>query len=268
MKKTNPIYFLLFILLIMGSFASMAQNSYGLKLIGGVVFVFALVFLVEFITVLQKNGKKDIAALIETACLFILLIIAGCRIFYVHFPFIEWLFGAAAALLLFIYVQKMLVRYRVLKTKNNWLAIVTIIFHCSIILFLFSLLLAPFAQNIAAVSAIVAFVLSLIFIAAGLIRKNLLVEGEIISAFPMVRKYKDHSIIIISLFFLSVLFAGLNRVGMLPDLYSDEFPSAYNQLINTSSSEKEKPVNGKYKYELFMEQYQLFLKHNKARNKK
>ena len=99
MKKINPIYFLLFILLIMGAFASMAQNRYGLKLIGGVVFVFALVFLVEFITDLQENGKKDLVALIETGSLFLLLVIAGCRVFYLHFPFIEWLFGAAAALL-------------------------------------------------------------------------------------------------------------------------------------------------------------------------
>ena len=267
MKKNNPIYFLLFILLIMGAFASMAQNSYGLKLIGGVVFVFALVFMVEFITALQKNGKKDMAALIETACLFLLLFIAGCRVFYLHFPFIEWLFGAAAALQMLIYGQKMVTRYRTLKTKNNWLAIITIIFHGSILLFLFSLVLAPFAQYIAAVSVIAAFVLLVIFIAAGLIKKNLLVEGEIIAAFPMVKKYKDHSIIIISLFFFTTLFAGLNRAGVLPDLYSDEFPSAYNKLVNKISSEKEKPINGKYKYEEFMEQYQLFLKHNKTRNK-
>ncbi len=268
MKKNNPIYFLLFILLIMGAFASMAQNSYGLKLIGGVVFVFALVFMIEFISGLQKDGKKDLPALIETGSLFLLLVIAGCRVFYLHFPFIEWLFGAAAALLFFIYGQKMLARYRALRTKSNWLAIVTIIFHSSILLFLFSLVLAPFAQYIAAVSAIAAFVLLVIFITAGLIKKNLLVEGEIISAFPMVRKYKDHSIVIISLFFFSTLFAGLNRVGVLPALYSDEFPSAYNQLINAASSEKEKTSDGKYKYEVFMEQYQLFLKHNKVRNKK
>ena len=53
----NLYYFLLFILLIMGTFASMAQNNYGMKIIGGVAFAFALIFIVEFISVIRKNGK-------------------------------------------------------------------------------------------------------------------------------------------------------------------------------------------------------------------
>ena len=64
MKKNNPIYFLLFILLVMGAFASMAQNSYGLKLMGGVAFVFGLVFIVEFISGLGKKDNKDVYTLI------------------------------------------------------------------------------------------------------------------------------------------------------------------------------------------------------------
>ncbi|MBA2746636.1 MAG: hypothetical protein H0U44_10455, partial [Flavisolibacter sp.] len=58
MKKFNTIYYLLFILLVMGAFASMAQNSYGLKIMGGVAFVFALVFLLEFISVLRTKDKR------------------------------------------------------------------------------------------------------------------------------------------------------------------------------------------------------------------
>ena len=48
MKNYNPIYYFLFILLVTGAFASMAQNSYGIKMMGGVAFAFGLVFLVEF----------------------------------------------------------------------------------------------------------------------------------------------------------------------------------------------------------------------------
>ena len=93
MKKYNTIYYLLFILLIMGAFASMAQNSYGLKIMGGVAFVFGLLFLIEFISVLSEKGKKDIYRLIEPACLLTLSIIFALRVFYIHFPFVEWLFA-------------------------------------------------------------------------------------------------------------------------------------------------------------------------------
>ncbi|HSF44363.1 MAG TPA: hypothetical protein VLA58_00080, partial [Chitinophagaceae bacterium] len=59
MKTYNTIYFLLFVLLIMGAFASMAQNSYGLKLLGVVGMLFGLLFLYQLIRFLMRPGKTD-----------------------------------------------------------------------------------------------------------------------------------------------------------------------------------------------------------------
>ena len=101
MKKYNHIYYLLFILLVMGAFASMAQNSYGLKIMGVVAIAFGLVFLLEFITALGKKEKKDGYALAELAAMILFSGIFGCRIFHIHFPYIEWLFAAAGAWLVF-----------------------------------------------------------------------------------------------------------------------------------------------------------------------
>lgn len=267
MKKNNPVYFLLFILLIMGAFASMAQNNYGLKLIGGVAFVFALVFIVEFISVVRTKGKKDIFTLAEPVCLFILSFIFGLRVFYIQFSYIEWLFAAAAILLVLIYGQKMILCYRQLQYKNNLLGKLILVFHLCVILFLISLALVPFAPKIAAVAGVLAFVLILFFIAARFFKQHFLVDGENISSFSTVKNFKDHSIIIVSLFLLFSFYVGLNRIGALPGIYSDEFPGAYSELVNKASSKKEKPVNGKYKYEEFMEQYEQFLKRNNIMDK-
>ena len=114
MRRFNPIYYLLFILLVMGAFASMAQNSYGLRIMGTVAFSFALVFLIEFISVLRRKGKADIYALLEPVCLFVLSFIFGLRVFYIHFDYIELLFGAAAVVLGLIYLRKMIMRFRFL----------------------------------------------------------------------------------------------------------------------------------------------------------
>jgi 4-amino-4-deoxy-L-arabinose transferase-like glycosyltransferase len=267
MKKNNPIYFLLFILLIMGAFASMAQNNYGLKLIGGVAFVFALVFIVEFISVVRTKDKKDIFTLAEPVCLFILSFIFGLRVFYIQFSYIEWLFAAAAILLVLIYWKKMIRRYHHLQTKNNLLGKLVLVFHLCIILFLISLVMVPFAPKIAAVAGVAAFFLLFVFMAARFFKQYFLVDGENISSFSTVKNFKDHSIIIVSLFLLFSLYVGLNRIGMLPGIYSDEFPGAYSELVNKASSKKEKPINGKYKYEEFMEQYQQFLKRNSIKDK-
>jgi hypothetical protein len=263
MKKYNTIFYLLFILLVMGTFAAMAQNSYGLKIMGGVAFVFGLVFIAEFISrLLKRNGEKNVFALIEPACLFLLSVIFGFRVFYIYFPYIEFLFGAAAILLAMIYLIQMILRFRHFQNKNNFLAILVVIYHLSMILFLASLAMVPFAPKMAEVTGAVALIFLLVFIATGFFRNNLLVDGENVSAFKMVRLFKGHSVVIGSIFLLFSLYVGFNRIGVLPDIYSDEFPRAYFKLVDQASSKKEKPVDGKYKYEEFMEKYQQFLKHN------
>ena len=93
-----------------------------------------------------------------------------------------------------------------------------------------------------------------------------MVEGESTSAFKTVIRFKDHSVIILSLFLLFSLYVGLNRVGAIPAIYSDEFPRAYYELVEKAASRKEKPVDGKYKYDEFMKQYDQFLKNNKIKD--
>lgn len=262
MKNYNSIFYLLFILLVMGAFASMAQNSYGIKIMGAVAFIFGIVFIVKLITALRKKDKKDAYVLLELTGLFLLSIIFGLRVFYIRFPNIEFLFGAVAVLLALVYLRKMILRFRHFKPKNSFLANLVLVFHFSIILFLISLATVPFSPKISEISGAGGFILLLFFILAGFFRKELFVDGEIFSAFTMVRRYKDHSIIIVSLFLLFSLYVGFNRIGLLPAIYSDEFPRAYIELVDKATSKKEKPVDGKYKYEEFMKKYEQFLKNN------
>ena len=251
MRKFNTIYYLLFILLVMGAFASMAQNSYGLKIMGAVAFIFGLLFFIEFISTLQEKGKKHIYRIIEPVCLLLLSVIFAFRVFYIYFSFVEVLFATAGTILALIYTGKMILRYRNMRPKNSTLAMLILIFHLSIILFLVSLVIVPFAQKISEITGIIAFILLLIFIITSLFKKNLLVEGEIVSPIKVVTHFKDHSIIIVSLFLLFSLYVGFNKTGLIPGIYSDEFPQAYYKLVEDAASKNEKPVDGKYNYEKF-----------------
>jgi len=263
MKKYNPIYYLLFILLVMGTFASMAQNSYGLRIMGGVAFVFALVFFIQCITFLRRKDGINIFAVIETACLFIVAIIFGFRVFYIYFPYVELLFELSAMVLAIVYMMRMLTRFNHFKKESSFLAFLIVVFHLSIILFLVSLAIFPFKPVIADITGIAAFIFLVFFLISALVKKDLQLHGEKVSAFKMIRLLKDHSIIIITLFILFSLYTGLNRTGLLPGIYSDEYPRAYFELLENSSSNKEKQVDGKYKYDEFIEEYQQFLEHNK-----
>lgn len=267
MKKYNAIYYLLFILLVMGTFASMAQNGYGLKIMGGVAIAFGLIFLLEFITALGNKQKKDVYALAELAAMIIFSVIFGCRVFYIYFPYIEWLFAAAGVWLVFFYIRKLFIRYQRLASRNRRLAWLGVIFHLSIILFLVSLIMIPFASQKAEWVGMVAFTLLLVFIIGAFVKRDDMVDGNNVTAMQMVTGFRDHSIVLASLFLLFSLFAAFNKAGLVPGIYSDEFPRAYFELVGKATSGKGKPVDGKYKYEEFMEKYQQFLKHHKARDK-
>ena len=267
MKKYNAVFYFLFILLVMGAFASMAQNSYGIKIMIGVAFAFALVFLVQFISALLNRDKKDPYSLVEPACFFSLSFVFSLRAMNLRFPFIELLFAIAGILLILIFIKKTISRYNIFKSKNNYLSILLIAFHLSIILFLFSMILIPFAQKTAELIGIIAFVLLLIFILAGLLKKNVLVDGVKVSPFSMVINFNDHSVVIGTICLLFSFFIGLNKFGVLPGIYSDEYPQAYFDLVNKAASGKEKPVDGKYQYELFKDNYDQFLKDNNVKEK-
>ena len=69
------------------------------------------------------------------------------------------------------------------------------------------------------------------------------------------------------LFLLFSLFAAFNKAGLVPGIYSDEFPRAYYKLLDKAILKEEKPVDGKYKYELFKDNYDQFLKDNNVKEK-
>lgn len=264
MKNYNPLYYLLFILLVMGTFASMAQNSYGLNIIGTVAFIFGLLFLIEIISLGRKKNETPAISFVEPVCLLVISVVLGFRVFYIYFSYIEWIFGAANAVLIIFYCMKMFTRYRYYLNKNRFLSILIIIFNISIILFLLTLALMLFYPSLAEITGITATALLICFIAAGFIRKKNLVNGENLSAFKAIINLKGHSIILATLFILFSLYLGLNKAGVIPAIYSDEYPKAYFVLLNQATSGKEKPVDGKYQYQLFLEKYELFLKDNNS----
>jgi hypothetical protein len=262
MKSYNTIYYLLFVLLIMGSFASMAQNSYGLNLLGAVALSFGLLFLYQFFKSLQQTEQKDYSLQAELLSLFALSILFALRTFHVYFPFSEWLFGLAGLVLIFVYGKKMIQRYRVLQVKNLKLARLSLAYHLSLILFILSLVAAPLLPQVFSFIGIAAFLLLTGFWVLVFLNPVHLVDGAEISVFKMLADLRDRSLILLSLFFIASLYMGLTRVGVLPSMYSDEYPQAYFKLVNKAEAGKEKPVNGKYSHQEFKERYDKFLERN------
>jgi hypothetical protein len=234
---------------------------------GGVAFVFGGVFLIELIQALTSEEKKDGFILAELTAMILFSVIFGCRVFNIYFPFIEWVFVATGACLLIFYIRKLFIRYRRLADKNQRLASLGFIFHLSIVFFLLSMILSPFAIKQAEWIGMAGFIFLLFFIIGALIKKFYLVDGNNVTVLQMITGYRDHSIVLALLFLLFSVFTALNKADLLPGIYSDEYPRAYNELVNGAASGKEKTADSKLKHEDFMEQYKLLLKHINSKSK-
>lgn len=262
MKSINALIYLLFVLIIMGAFASMAQNSYGLKLLGGVAIAFGMIFLFRFIRSIFRYGIGDYIKLSELFCLALLSFLFAVRIFHIYLPVLEWLFSAVCIILIFIYGNRMILHAGRLYPKNATLAAIILLYYLSLVLFFIALAFLPFLPVVASYIGALAFILFTGVLIAALLSRKFLIDGEEISVIGQVYDGKDYSVILLSMFFIMSLYTGLSRVGILPSLYSDDYPQAYFTLVDQAESGKEESKDGSYRHEEFKKKYNDFIEKN------
>lgn len=259
MKKYNTYYYLLFVLLVMGAFASMAQNSYGFKIMGIVAFIFGFLFLTQLVYVFKNKSKTDYLAICELMGLFTIAVILGFRVYYLHFELIELLFGLAGGLLIIVYGVKATKSFKEITLKNKTLALLVFCFYASLILYIISMTVIPFLPVFSEVFGILAFVFLLIFASISFRKKQMHFGSEKATSISVIAQNKDRSIVLMSLFLLFTAYIGLSKLDLLPKMYSDEYPQAYFELVNEAEMGQDEAVDGKLKHEEFKDEYEKFL---------
>jgi hypothetical protein len=269
MRKYVTIYYLLCVVLILGAFAAMAQNSYGLILLGVVAGAFAMVFLTQLVIYLDKNrGNYDYLILVEHVSLILISTILSLRIFYIRFMFVEEIFIISGLILALVFSVRLVRNYNTLALKNKIMAWSVLVFHASIILYIVSMALAPLYPPLSEPAGILAFLSLIAFTISGFFNKNILMDGENQTVFSFVNRFRDHSIVLIAVFLIFTGYMGLTKFGMVPKMYTDEYPQAYFELVKQAEAGEEKLVNGKYKHETFKEMYDRFVSRNNVLDQK
>jgi hypothetical protein len=258
MRQSNAIYYLLFVLLVMGAFASMAQNDYGQQILAGVAITFCLLFAGQAI-VLIRSDKLNLLSVVERTCLGILAAILAMRIFYVRFAFVEWVFATAGILLILTYVIRMKNTFGKVGAGNAMLGWITFVFQASIVAYVLSMTITPLAPALSEPIGIVAFLLVITFAGLNVMKGDFLVEGEKVTPIQFIGRMGDQSIHIMILFLLFTAYMGLTRIKLIPKMYSDEFPSAYFQLVKKAEVGEDAAVNNRYKHEEFKALYDRFV---------
>ncbi|WP_373523786.1 hypothetical protein [Aquiflexum sp.] len=266
MKKYNTYYYLLFVLLVMGAFASMAQNSYGYKIMGMVAFIFGFLFVTQLVYVFKNKSKIDYLVICELMGLFTIAVILGLRVYYIHFELVEVIFGLAGGLLIAVYAVKAVRSFKEITPKNRTLALLVLCFYASLILYILSMTVIPFLPVFSEVFGILAFVFLLIFATISFRKKQIHYGSEKATSISVIAQNKDRSIVLMSLFLLFTVYMGLSKLDVLPKMYSDEYPQAYFELVNQAEMGQDEAVDGKYKHEEFKEKFEKFLENSERRN--
>jgi hypothetical protein len=261
MKKYLIYTYLLFVLLITGAFASMAQNDYGTTLLGLVAALFSFLFMLQLKDTFHYLPNSRIAV-IELICLIVISAVVALRIFDLSARPIEWVFNMAVAALIFVYIRRLIDLSKAIKPAGNSFFVLILIFYASLVVYLLSTMLSQLLPSSAGLAGITGFMLLIVFAIGAWTAKPAVTDGEKVSAFQYIFNLKDRSVMLMCLFLLFSLYTGFTRIGWLPQMYSSALPQSYYKLLNDSETNKTLPVNGKYPHEEFKSQYEQLVKNH------
>jgi hypothetical protein len=250
------------VLLILGAFASMAQNSYGMNILAFVGASFSLMFFYQLYRILKRKTQHNPTDVGELLCLGILSLLITLRLYNIQIGLTDILFTLSGLALTGIYGWKMMNAVRSLSSKNFLLTLLIPAYYLSICFFFLSLVSFSFFPFVSFILSALAFLLLIIFIVASFVAKEQHVEADRLPVFSWITRYRDQSIIVASMFFLFTLYVGCSNIGLLPKLYTDQRPQAYYGLLKDANTRKEIPDNGKYKHDAFKKNYNSFVERN------
>jgi len=262
MRQYTTIYYLLFVLLIMGAFASMAQNPYGLRICGVACIGFALTFLHEL---LYTPGSEETTSTsrwtryAELVLLSVLVLIFSFANFSINFPFSETLLIVSFTCLLLLFSYQAIMRLRSGVGYHRTTAYLVIFYYGAVVFFILSFLSGLILPGLAMKLAVAAIVLTLVLAGIAIIFKQVIVNDGTISTWQYLRQMKNKSSILL---IASLLISGyelLNAAGILPSFYHGT-PKGYQHLIELSNSGdsmvgKEKPREFKERYDEFTKKH-------------
>lgn len=249
-------------LIILGLFATMAQNSYGLTLMGISCFGLALLFLAQLSwRVIEDSGieKKGIIRHIELLLLSVLLLIFGFRVFYIKLPFSEIIFMMLCVLLILTYITVIFQINQTTGNENPSLARNAIFYYSSIIIFLISLGTRVLSPSLSATIGAFGFLVALPFLISVFGRKKYDYQDGTITVFEFIASSGNKALMLFLFFVLSSIYIVLSNFRIIPRIGNADKPPTYIELINNAETGKEKPVNGKYEHEIYKEYLDKFV---------
>ena len=231
MRKNVILYYLLVLLVVMGAFAAMALNSYGVVLMSyatlgfGLLFLYELIFLLPKLTPTAGENMKMIG--LELLTLSVWCLLYASRGLMISVPFGDEVPFVLLAVLFAGNVFSLLQTGRRVKGQPANYKIGLVSYFVSLIL----LVAAMYFKGATVMYISTAAVLCLVvFVLSG--RRRVIIEGEETSAIQEALRFRNKSGIQLIGFGLIIAYSSLNALNLLPSLYFGAMPNGYSKVVS------------------------------------
>ncbi len=256
MRKNIILYYVLLLLLVMGAFAAMALNSYGVVLMSYVALGFALVFLFELVLLLPK--EEEMTATYKASLAVELTSLSGlCLVYFLRGISVEIPYSLQLKFVLFVLLFGVNV-YHLIRAWEYAKA-TPLKVKGSIIIYFLALLLYITGSYLPTAGTWIAILLALAcqaaFVLFGWWKGWVILNGEDTSAWKKVIQFRNKSGIQLIFFTLASLYFILNSANLLPPLYNGSLPNGYSIVRDQWQKDKTKtdPVDFEQAYKKFLE---------------
>lgn len=268
-RQFNTLNYLFFLTIVIGAFASIAQNDYGVILMAIGCFGFSFIYLLKLYNIYTTEKPLLPKSLLvqEYISMAIIMLLFGFRALRIQFTFVEIIFVICSLFMVYIYLRY--IRYaRAIYKENTTLFYCVNLLYVAIILFFTSLSFTFLNQSISVALGAISFAFSVGFLVWYFWKGPTTVfKEDNVNIFQEVFQYLNLSPNVLTMILLISFYMGMYQTKLLPPIYTGEMPVRFIELQEKAIKGDEKGIDGSFKHEIYWDEYQKFLSQMEERDK-
>ncbi|HTE32043.1 MAG TPA: hypothetical protein VK666_16795 [Chryseolinea sp.] len=261
MRRNVILYYVLMLLLVMGAFASMALNAYGITLMSYVMLGFCLLFGYELAVLLPRRESMESIKKpwmgVELAALALICLVYFLKALTIQIPQESNIVFLLSFLLMAVNIYFFYRAWTLAKHSPMGLKLALVLYFLA--LFMAWLAVGFFTfENTAGIPFTVLAILAIAGFAIMVWKKKVIVNGEETNGLKLVGKLENKSTLQLVLLMLVVIYYSLSSLNILSPLYFGSLPNGYYKVVqmkNNKSGSTEKGTDPT----AFEEAYKAFI---------
>lgn len=234
MSKKIMLYCVLVLLLVMGAFASMAINGYGMLIMCYASLGLCVTFIVELLDVVRRQdltpSEKRVAG-IELAALSSICLLLALQGLSINVPFAAALIPILLAVLALIALYNLFVIRATLMDAPLKVRAGVFAYFGSLLLLIAASYMFGLTDRVAVVATLLALALIVVFFVLSGRRNLTIVGGENTNPWRIIWYAKNKSAVLLIGLGLMTSYFTLRTLDILPPLYFGSMPNGYSKLV-------------------------------------